>query len=143
MNGNGRPRAHDYSYVPSPSDLKLITALLANESVEEAAKEAGLSRATAYRRLQDDGFLEVLRDARLKAFSASLARIHAMSNDALSVIRELMHDTDAPASVRLRAATWLTELVLKSFEQERRLRDLGEVEEQLAEIRELIEGANR
>jgi hypothetical protein len=123
-------------YSPSSTDLKLAVAMLQHATVEDAADAAGVSRSTAFRRLQEEEFVAVLRDARLRAFSASLARLHAMSTSAVNVLDEIMNDAEAPPSVRVRAATSILDLVIRALEQERRIKETEDLGDRVAMLEE-------
>jgi len=83
---------------------KLLAAIVAGRTINDAAAVAGMSPATAHRRL---GELPVRR--RLDALRLRVAErvTDALSNaaaGALSTVIEIMTDTANPPSVRLRAA---------------------------------------
>ncbi len=81
-----------------------IAALLTHRSVEEAAKAAGIGTRTLLRWLQNPEFQTAYREARRAAFGQSIARLQQASTAAVSTLMKIMVDSNAPASVRVRAA---------------------------------------
>ncbi len=88
---------------PLASD-PLILALLSNTSVRSAAAAAGISEATAWRRLSERDFCESLQAAKYQAYSHALTRLQTAACEAVSVLVEVAGDSEAPPRDRLKAA---------------------------------------
>ena len=73
-------------------DERLLAGLLAGLSVRDAAAEAGLSRATADRRLGDERFRGRLDSARRALTSALAVRLAESAAEAHDVLREVMRN---------------------------------------------------
>lgn len=98
------------------ADSALITALAAGGTVEAAAKSAGVSVATAYRRRAEPAFRQRVAEARDEMVSRSVARLSATSTLAADTLRELLKARSE--TVRLGAARAILELGGKLREQE-------------------------
>jgi len=81
-----------------------IAALLNQRNVEDAAKVVGITASTLVRWMQIPEFAAAYREARRAAFGQSIARLQQASTAAVSTLLKIMVDTNAPASVRVRAA---------------------------------------
>src|SRR5437763_1203214 len=93
----------------SSTDSLLIGALAGGALVAEAAKRAGISERTAYRRLQDQRFRERVTEVRAEVFARTMARLVAAGTEAVDVLVELARRGDSD-HVRLGAAKTLIEL---------------------------------
>jgi hypothetical protein len=98
------------------ADSALIAALAAGGTVEASAKVAGVSVATAHRRIADPGFRQRVTDARDEMVSRAVARLSATSTLAADTLRELL--TARSETVRLSAARTVLELGMKLRETE-------------------------
>ncbi len=97
-------------------DTVLLLALAGGASVADAARTAGVSSPTAYRRLAAPGFARQLAEARSQMISQAvgrLARDCSTAADTLAVLLRADSET-----VRLGAARSLLELALKLHEAE-------------------------
>lgn len=90
-------------------DLELITALLSCRTIREASVSAGVSEATIYRRLRDGGFRKELKEQRLRVYSHALQRLQVAAEGAVDVLEEVMRDTRAPLSARIKCAVHVLE----------------------------------
>jgi hypothetical protein len=81
-----------------------IAALLTQRNVDEAAKSIGVTQQTLLRWMQVPEFDAAYRKARRAAFSQSTARLQQATSAAVSTLLKIMVDTNAPPSVRVRAA---------------------------------------
>ncbi len=86
-------------------DDRLFTALAAGCHVENAAKLAGISERTAYRRLADPEFRCTLNAARESLRESILARLADAGHDAIGTLLELLQSDDD--NVRRKAAKTL------------------------------------
>lgn len=110
-----------------PKQQKALDALIESGSVQEAADAAGVSRRTVTTWIREPGFLDALRAAEDGSVKAMARRLLAVSDQAITVVVELMGDPKASAAVRLRAADTVLERLLQ-------LRELEITEDRLAAI---------
>src|SRR5439155_10764078 len=83
-------------------DDSLLAALAAGSTVEDAAKAAGLSARTAYRRLADPRFARRLAQTRDELISNALGELVDCASEAVATLRALLRASDE--RVRLGAA---------------------------------------
>jgi transposase-like protein len=95
-----------------------VAALLAQRSIEEAARTAGIGVNTLLRWMKEPEFDKAYRKARRAAFGQSTARLQQASNAAVSSVLKIMLDQQAPASTRLRAADLVLSHAAKAIEIE-------------------------
>jgi hypothetical protein len=101
-----------------PKQEEAILALLNNRNVEETAHAVKITTRTLYRWLNEPEFDKAYRKARRKAFGQATARLQQASSAAVSVMMKTMVDTNAGASVRLRAADMVYSHAAKAIEIE-------------------------
>jgi hypothetical protein len=92
-------------------DDKLLTALVSGCHIENAARSAGISERTAYRRLEDPEFRAKLEQSRKALRESILARLSDAGLDAISTLVDLLDSDDD--NVRLKAAKTLLESLSK------------------------------
>ena len=85
-------------------DDKIIVALLSCGTIAGAARAAGVSKATVYKRLKEPEFLEAYNYAKADATREAYIEISNHLADAVRVIVSIMNDTTQRASTRLHAA---------------------------------------
>lgn len=96
-------------------DAAFIAGLAAGSSVIAAAERAGISEATAHRRLRDPSFRRQLDEARAEIVARAVAALTAASVEAVQALRALLHsDLDF---ARLAAARAILELGVRMREQ--------------------------
>lgn len=95
---------------------KLLAALLISPTIESAAKNAGISEATALRYLKEPDFVTAYRDARREVVSHSLTHLQAACGEAVATLRAVAADTEAPASSRVAAAKAILETSIRAVE---------------------------
>src|SRR5262245_43947309 len=122
MAGDGRSHA----------DVVLAQTPAAGALISVAARQAGVSERTAYRRLQDDAFRAQVAAIRHEMVERAAALLTAAGTDAVETLRELarMGQTD---SVRLGSAKAIIELGV-------RLREAVELEERLTAVEATLAG---
>ena len=86
------------------NQARAIAFLVAGNTIEQAAQLAGVNPSTVHRWLKDDLFAAEYRAARRQAVEQSITMLQGMSQQAAQTLIDVMRDTDAPASTRLRAA---------------------------------------
>jgi hypothetical protein len=106
-------------------DARLALALAAGANVPSAARRAGVSRRTVFRRLQDPSFCRAVGAARGQILTRATARLARTSTKAVDTLHKLLDDESA--SVRRTAAKSLLDSLA-------RLTDLAEVEQRIAEL---------
>ena len=89
-------------------DSVLIVALLANPTLADAAKNAGLSEQTARRRLRDPEFQGRLDAAGSELIDAAVRAMAGHMEEAVATLVDL--NREAPPSIRLGAARTILEL---------------------------------
>lgn len=111
---------------------KALAALLAEPSIEAAAKSSGVSARQMHRYLADDAFRSAYDRARSEAFGAALSSLQVGAGDAAALLREFVRDAELRPSDRLAAAVKLLGLALRA-------RELREIEERLSDIERRLE----
>jgi hypothetical protein len=109
-----------------------IIALLSNRSVEDAARACNTPSRTLYRWLKERDFDAAYRQAKRDAYKQSIARMHHLSNAAVSTLGKVMLDPVTPASTRVRAADSILNHTAKAIE----------IEDMEARVSELERAAN-
>ncbi|HEY7312930.1 MAG TPA: hypothetical protein VH643_26435 [Gemmataceae bacterium] len=108
------------------ADDQLLMALACGVTVENAARQAGISPATAYRRLADPAFRQRLQGLRGDMVSRTAGTLTAAATEAVRTLLELLKST-ASAAVRLGAARVVLEMGMK-------VREVADLEERLAAL---------
>jgi hypothetical protein len=98
----------------SRGEGQLVAALAAGASVRDAARQAGVSERTAYRRLEEPAFRRQVADARAEFLERAVGRLAASATEAADTLRGLLVATSEP--VRHSAAKTILEVVAKSVE---------------------------
>jgi hypothetical protein len=106
-------------------EARLVLALAAGANCTVAARRAGCSRRTVFRRLQDPHFCRAVGAARGQILSRATARLARTSTQAVDTLEKLLDDGNA-AVRRIAAKSLLDSLA--------RLTDPAEVEERIAEL---------
>jgi hypothetical protein len=106
----------------------LLTTLACGATVEVAAQKAGISRATAFRRLQDPAFQSQLQQLGADMVKRAAATLTAANTEAIKTLLSLVQPTVPPAT-RLGAARSILEYGLK-------MRETADLEERLKAIEE-------
>lgn len=78
----------------SDSQLKAITAIIGTNSLEEAAKDAGVSRASIYEWLKQRPFKRRLEQERKALFVESLSLLKGATQKAVKTLIELLDSPD-------------------------------------------------
>ena len=109
----------------------LVTALAAGQTVAGAARQAGVSERTAYRRLADPHVQRQIREARAALFARALGLLSDALAAAVETLVRNLH-ADQP-TVQVRAAMAL-------LDQAAKLRASDEVERRVAELEAAVAG---
>jgi hypothetical protein len=105
-------------------------ALACGVTVENAARQAGISTATAYRRLADPDFLQRLRALRADMVQRTAGTLTAASGESVRTLLELQKPS-APPAVRLGAARSVLEIGIK-------MREAADLEERLSALEQQL-----
>jgi hypothetical protein len=108
------------------ADHRLLLALACGATVESAARQAGVSESTAYRRLAAPEFRRQLQNLRADMVQRTAGMLTAAAGEAVKTLLSLQQAT-TPAAVRLGAARAILELGLK-------VREIADLEERLAAL---------
>ena len=106
-----------------------IANLLLKPTIAQAAEATGIAEVTLFRWLQDSAFAEAYRAARREAVSQAVSYLQGAAGEAVQTLREVMMDTEAPASSRVTAARAVLETSLKAVE-------LQDLEDRIAALEE-------
>ena len=117
------------------ADHRLLLALACGASVEQAARQAGVSESTAHRRLVDPAFRQQLQALRADMVQRTAAALTAAASEAVRTLLDLLKPT-VPYAARLGAARSVLELGVK-------LREAAELEERLAALEERLAERDR
>lgn len=112
----------------------LLTALAAGSPVDQAAKAAGLSPRTVYRRLAEPGFRSRLATARDELASEALSELAGCAPEAVATLRRLLQANNE--HVQLGAARTLLDQLL-------RLREALALAERVATLERRLEHQQR
>ena len=95
-----------------------IAAVLSHRSIEDAAREVGISPNTLVRWMKEPEFQAACREARRAVFSHAIGRLQDAAGAAVTTVLKIMLDPNAPAATRLRAAEVVLEQAVKAGEME-------------------------
>jgi hypothetical protein len=113
------------------TDETLLRALACGATVESAARQAGVSESTAYRRLNDPEFNRKLQALRVDMIQRTSGALTAAGMECVKTIISLLGPGTPPAT-RLGAARTGIELGMKVREQNDLEQRLAELEERMA-----------
>lgn len=97
----------------SPAQTIAVTALLAGQSISEAAEAAGVDRRTVHRWKHEDGFSEALADGQREIMAECSDRLAALAERAVSAVEKAVVEDQSP-TVALRVLDGLG-LLTRSF----------------------------
>lgn len=110
-----------------------ISALITSPTISAAAIACSVGDATLRRWLKLPQFSTAYKEARRGTVSQAVACMQQASSEAVQTLREIMGNTDAPATSRLSAAKTILELSLKSVELDNLEERLSLLEASMAE----------
>jgi hypothetical protein len=116
------------------ADQALLRALACGATVENAARKAGVSERTAYRRLGDPAFQHQLERLKAEMVQRSACLLTGAGMGAVKVLVDLQNDVSVPAGVRRRSARDVLEMGLK-------YREAAELEQRLAAVEAQLAGS--
>jgi hypothetical protein len=112
------------------ADEQLLMALACGATIENAARSAGVSQTTVYRRMNDPDFAARLRQMRSDMVQRTAGALTAAATEAVRTLLELQKQP-TPAAVRLGAARAVLEIGVK-------LREVAELEDRIAALEEQV-----
>jgi hypothetical protein len=115
------------------ADQRLLLALACGATVESAARQAGVSESTVYRRLADPDFRQQLHAVRSDMVQRTAGALTAAATEAVRTLLDLQKPA-VPAAVRLGAARAVLEIGVK-------LREVAELEERLTALEQQVGGS--
>ncbi len=115
----------------SPKQQKLIAALLAGQTIQNAASTAGCNEATAHAWLKLEHVRQAYNNAKRALFDEALSGLMLDVSEARATLRDIMKDAGAPHSSRVRAAQILLEQAIESHK-------MSELEAKIAELEDLV-----
>ena len=116
------------------ADAALIVHLASGVSPAGAAKLAGVSEATCYRRLADPTFRQRVEAARSSFWERALGILSKGAAESATVLRRLLRSEDG--RIKLQAAKVLLDQGIK-------VRDQVDIEQRLANLEEAAEAARQ
>jgi hypothetical protein len=122
MSGHGERRSRKAE--------QLIAALLAQPTIEAAAKSAGISVATARRWMNAPSFREQYREARREAMRQTTGRLQAAALEAVDALCKVQRGGESE-SARVSAARTILEQALKAA-------DLEDVQQRLDALEQAV-----
>ncbi|EOT47138.1 hypothetical protein OMY_01391 [Enterococcus sulfureus ATCC 49903] len=113
---------------------KFMNALLETASMEAASKKAGISRQTGYKYMKDPVFLAAYRSLRRDAMQQVTESLRKASLEAVVVLKEVMNNSEAPASSRVSSARNVLDLTYRAFELDDLAEEIDKIKEQLEDV---------
>ena len=102
------------SILLSRRQIRAIPILVAARTLEEGYAEAGIGGATARTWMKEPVFIQSLREAQAESFREALRNVQTSSSQAVRTLQNLLGSESE--LVRLRAATTLLDLAMRSRE---------------------------
>lgn len=120
----------------TPKQHKFLTAMLEEQSIDAAAKTARITRATAYKYLDDDEFRKELQAARRTIIDGISNRLRKLGTKAIETLNDNLTDAEATPATKNSTAKIILEFIYRSHE-------LENVTERLDEMERLLEESNK
>lgn len=118
------------------TDETIITALISNPNIKEAAKSLQITTQAIYKRLKDDGFKEKYAEARKSVLEYNCWVLQLYISDAIEEMHRIIMDQNVSTQIRLNACdaiirhcyrmTELTEVLPKLEKFEKMMGDFNE-----------------
>jgi hypothetical protein len=115
---------------------KGLACLIAEPSLEAAAKRSHISRQTLYEWLREPDFKAAYEQMQQEIFAEGINTLKASLQEGVQALREEMKNKDATPANRIAAATKLIELSLKA-------REHFELHERMEQLEQLFEAQNK
>jgi len=107
----------------------LLQALACGATVENAARKAGISERTAYRRLDNPAFVQQLHQLRADMVQRTAGMLSGAGLGSVKTLVDLQQDVVVPAATRRGAARDILELAIK-------YRETADLEQRVAALEE-------
>jgi len=114
----------------SINQKRALDAILKTSTIADAAKLVGLTDRTLWNYLNDDEFNEALEKRQDDVIRSTTAQLVGLSEEAGTVLFELMTDTTVAASVRARVALGIKKLIHEAVELQNVISRLEKLESQ-------------
>jgi putative insertion element HTH domain-containing protein len=95
----------------SPVQIQVIGLLAAGASTVDAAKQAGVDRATIYRWQENSAFIAEWNRIKSEQLRSMRAALRGIASQSVAVLRELMTNSAVNESVRLKTAVAVLQAV--------------------------------
>lgn len=115
----------------TPKQEKALVALLTQPTTHEAAKAAGVSRATLFRWVNDPVFAAAYREARGRLLESTLTALQSAGPVAVATLLKVMEHATSNPGAQVSAAKAILDAGLKA-------RDMLEIEERLKTLEALL-----
>jgi len=119
------------SEVLSANQLKAIKAMIAHETVSDAAKGCNLARDTMYKYMRDPIFDHELKKAKRVLVNRAILSLQQSCSHAATALAAICRDEEAPPSARVSAAREILNQTMKAIEIEGIEERLQALEERL------------
>ncbi|HTU18561.1 MAG TPA: hypothetical protein VMG10_10915 [Gemmataceae bacterium] len=113
----------------------LLAALAIGATVENAARKAGISERTAYRRLADPDFQARVDQMRRENLARTAGMLSGAALGSVKTLVDLAQDVSVPASVRRGAARDVLDMAVKYRESAEMEQRLAAIEDRLSKAR--------
>lgn len=113
------------------ADDSLVLALACGATVENAARQAGVSEMTVFRRLKEPAFVARVQDAKQEMVERTARMLTAAALESVKTLLDLQ-SKDQPPSVRHSAARTVIEFGVKLRENAELFARVAALEQQLA-----------
>jgi hypothetical protein len=104
--------------VLSANQLRAVKALIANETVSDAAKACNLARDTVYRYMRDPIFDHELKKAKRVLVNRAILSLQQSCRHAATALAAICRDEEAPPSARVAAAREILSQTMRALEIE-------------------------
>ena len=96
----------------------VIGALLAQPTIEKAAKQSGVSAPTIYRWLKEDDFRREYVAAKWQVVQQTIGQLQVASSLAVNTLQDVMEDPETPTACKVSSAKIVLDMALKGVEIE-------------------------
>ncbi len=117
------------------AEQALLAALAIGATVENAARKAGISERTAYRRLADPDFQARVDQMRRENLARTAGMLSGAALGSVKTLVDLAQDVAVPASVRRGAARDVLDMAVKYRESAEMEQRLAAIEDRLSKAR--------
>ncbi|HTU18559.1 MAG TPA: hypothetical protein VMG10_10905 [Gemmataceae bacterium] len=117
------------------AEQALLAALAIGATVENAARKAGISERTAYRRLADPDFQARVDQLRRENLARTAGMLSGAALGSVKTLVDLAQDVSVPASVRRGAARDVLDMAVKYRESAEMEQRVAAIEKRLSQAR--------